>query len=203
MELSIIIPLAVVWLLVVYFFYRNRIWLLHYLVGAIGLAFIIIFVGRAFFLEMAMEQVVAQTVHQICNLADIPTRIFQAAPGALLVMVIAQDIGWTVIQIGIECSGLLETSAMLGMVLFYPGWSWRKRFILTAIGVIAIYCANIIRLFFIVEILHHGGKDTIYISHTIGGRAIFFIIVVGIYWFVITRPTLSAVRDKLRKEIAV
>ena len=203
MELSVIVSLAAVWLLVVYFFYRNRIWLLYYLVGAIGLAFIIIFVGRAFFLEAAMEQVVAQTVHQICNLAGIPTKIFESAPGALLVMVIAQDIGWTVIQIGIECSGLLETSAMLGMVLLYPGWAWGKRLVLTAIGVITIYFANIIRLFFIVEILHHGGKDTIFISHTIAGRAIFFIIVVGIYWFVITRPTLSTIRNKLHKEMAV
>ena len=203
MELSLIVSLAVVWLLVVYFFYRNRIWLLYYLVGAIGLAFIIIFMGRAFFLEAAMEQVVAQTVHQTCKLAGIPTRIFESAPGALLVMVIAQDIGWTVIQIGIECSGLLETSAMLGMVLFYPVWSWGKRLMLTAIGIITIFMANIIRLFFIVEILHHGGKDTIFISHTIAGRAIFFIIVVGIYWFVITRPTLSTIRNKLRREMAV
>jgi len=201
-ELSAIAPLMGVWLVAVFFFRRYRIWLLYYLVGAIGLAFALIFLGRLFFLETAMEQLTAYTTHLVCNLAGIPTKIFQAAPGSLLVMIITQDIGWTVVQITIECSGLLETAAVLGMVLFYPGWSWRKRSWLSAVGIVTIFVANIARLFFIVEILHHGGKDTIFVSHTIAGRAIFFVLSVGIYWFVITRPTLHDVRSKLRREMA-
>ena len=60
-------------------------------------------------------------VHQVCNLAGIPARIFQAALGALLVMIITQEVGWTVIQITIECSGLLETAANLVMYVCYMG----------------------------------------------------------------------------------
>jgi exosortase family protein XrtG len=202
LELAAVIPIGIIWLAAVVFFYWHRIWLLYYLVGSIGLAFIIIFVGRELFLESAMENAVAVSVHQMCNLFGIPTKIFQAAPGALLVMVITQEVGWTVVQITIECSGLLETGALAGMVLLYPGWSWRKRTILTIGGVVAIFAANIIRLLFIVDILHYTGKDSIFISHTIAGRAIFFIIVVGIYWWVLTRPTLNDIGNRLRKELS-
>lgn len=201
MELAAVIPIGIIWLVAVVFFYWNRIWLLYYLVGSIGLAFIIIFVGRELFLESAMENAVAVSVHRVCDIFGIPTKIFEAAPGALLVMIITQEIGWTVVQVTIECSGLLETGALAGMVLLYPSWSLRKRLFLTIIGVIAVFIANIIRLLFIVDILHHTGKNSIFISHTIAGRAIFFIIIVGIYWWIITRPTLKDVGNRLRRKL--
>jgi exosortase family protein XrtG len=201
MALQVVIPLIVVWLGMVYFFHRYRIWLLFYLVGSVGLAFILIFVGRELMLERGLEVVVANLVHWVCNWAGIPTRMFQAAPGALLIMVVGQDIGWTIVQITIECSGLLETAAMLGMVLMYPGWPMRKRMLLAVTGSVAIFIANIIRLFIIIEVLHYVGKDSIFIAHTIAGRAIFFVIVVLIYWYVITRPTLKDVRRKLHENL--
>ena len=201
MALGIVIPLIIVWAVAVYFFYKNRIWLFYYLLGSVGLAFIIIFVGRMVSLEMFLEVTVANTVHQACNLVGIPTRLFQASPGSLLIMVIGQDVGWTVVQVTIECSGLLEIAAMMGMMLMYPGWSLGKRAVLTAIGTVTIYIANILRLFMIVEVLHTMGKGSLFISHTIVGRALFFIIVVFIYWYIITRPMLNDVRKKLKKEL--
>jgi exosortase family protein XrtG len=197
-----IVALVLVWLVTVIFFGHYRIWILFYLVGSVGLAFILIFLGRMLYLETGLENVVTLAVHNVCNWVGVPTRIFQASPGSLLVMVIGQDIGWTVLQVTIECSGLLEISVMLGMVLFYPGLSLRKRAILAAIGSAATFVANIIRLFFIVEILHYAGKNSIFISHTIAGRAIFFFIVVAIYWFVLTRPMLKDVRNRLEKAAA-
>lgn len=202
MNPALVVIIILIWLAAVIFFSHYRIWILYYLVGSVGLAFIIIFVGRMLFLETGLENVVTLTVHNVCNWVGVPTRIFQTSPGSLLVMVIGQDIGWTVLQITIECSGLLEIGVMLGMVLFYPGWSLRKRAILAGVGALATFIANIIRLFFIVEILHYVGKNSIFISHTIAGRAIFFFIVVAIYWFVLTRPMLKDVREKLEREAA-
>ena len=201
MALGIVIPLVVIWLAAVYFFYKNRIWLFYYLIGSVGSAFIIIFIGRMLSLEMFLEVTVANTVHHICNWVGIPTRLFQASPGSLLIMVIGQDVGWTVVQITIECSGLLEIAAMMGMLLMFPGWSLGKRVALTTIGIVTIFFANIVRLFMIVEVLHNMGKDSLFISHTIIGRALFFLIVVGIYWYIITRPMLKDVRNKLHKDL--
>ena len=202
MSMAVVIPIIALWLAAIIFFSHYRIWILYYLVGSVGLAFIIIFIGRMLFLENSLENVVTYCVHDVCNWVGVPTRIFQASPGSLLVLVIGQDVGWTVLQITIECSGLLEIGVMLGMVLFYPGWSLKKRVILAGVGAIATFIANIIRLFFIVEILHYAGKNSIFISHTIAGRAIFFFIVIAIYWYVLTRPMLKDVRAKLEREAA-
>jgi len=199
--LGIVISLVVIWLAAVYFFYKNRIWLFYYLVGAVGLSFIIIFIGRMLSLEMFLEVTVANTVHQICNWVGIPTKLFQASPGSLLIMVIGQEVGWTVVQITIECSGLLEIAAMMGMVLMFPGWTLRKRALLAVIGAVTIFLANCARLFMIIIVLHNMGKDSLFISHTIIGRALFFLIVVFIYWYIITRPMLKDVRNKLHKDL--
>jgi hypothetical protein len=39
------------------------------------------------------------------------------------------------------------------------------------------------------------------VSHTIIGRAVFFIAVIAIYWYLLTRPTLGVVRKKLDQEL--
>ena len=63
MELWLIAVLISLWMLVVAFFRLNRIWLPYYIIGAVGLAFIIIFLGRATGLEAALQTTVAAGVH--------------------------------------------------------------------------------------------------------------------------------------------
>jgi exosortase/archaeosortase family protein len=96
----------------------------------------------------------------------------------------------------------LEIAAMMGMVLMFPGWTLRKRALLAVIGAVTIFLANCARLFMIIIVLHNMGKDSLFISHTIIGRALFFLIVVFIYWYIITRPMLKDVRNKLHKDLA-
>ncbi|MEE8046164.1 MAG: exosortase/archaeosortase family protein, partial [Dehalococcoidia bacterium] len=126
---------------------------------------------------------------------------FQSAPGSILVLVISQDIGWTMLQVTIESSGLLETGVISGMLLFYPGWSVRKRLWFTFVAIILTYMSNVIRLMVIVSTLHYMGKSSLLISHTIIGRAVFFALVIAIYWFMMTRPTLRTVKKKIDDEL--
>ncbi len=189
------------WLMAVLFFRANRIWLPYYVIGAVGLALAIIFIGRATPLESGLQQVVAAGVHAISSLTPVPTRIFQSAPGAIMVLVVDQSVGWTMLQITVESSGLLETGVISGMLMFYPGWSFRKRLGFTIMAILATYVANIIRLMVIVVVIHYGGKDTLLVSHTILGRAVFFVGVIAIYWYLLSRPTLRTVRAKLDEEM--
>ena len=193
--------LALTWALVVLFFRVNRIWLPFYIVGSVGLAFVLIFVGRATPIEPWLQQGVAAGVHAVSAIVHIPTQIFRAAPGAVLVLVISQDIGWTMLQVTVESSGLLESGVIAGMLLFYPGWSLRRRISLTIGALVATYVANIVRLMVIVVTLHYVGKNSLLFSHTIIGRAVFFVLVITIYWFLMTRPTLRSVRGKLDEEM--
>ena len=62
----------------------------------------------------------------------------------------------------------------------------------------ATYLGNLVRVLFIVLTLHEWGKDSLFLAHTLVGRVIFFLIVVGIYWAVLTGPTLSQIRTGLK-----
>jgi exosortase family protein XrtG len=130
----------------------------------------------------------------------IPTRIFEGAPGVLLVLVIFQDVGWTVLQVGIESSGLLEISVLVSLLLFYPGWSISRRMKMITLGGLAMWCANIIRMLVIVVMLNQFGKEALVLAHMYIGKAVFFVLVIAIFWTLITRTTL---RDLYRKKTPI
>ena len=206
MTMGLGLALVLVWGLAVLFFRANRIWLPYYLIGSIGLAFIIIFVGRATPLQGLMESGVASSTFLMTNLMGIPARMFEAEANSLMIFVVGQlvghDNGWTMVRVTVECSSLLETGVISGMVGFYPAWSVRKRFMLVALGVIAAFVANIIRLAVIIWTLHWFGKDSLFIAHTIVGRAVFFVLIIAVFWYIITLPTMRVVAKKLQQDLA-
>ena len=194
--------LIVLWLAAVIFFRINRIWVLYYLVGSVGLALVLIYVTTTVLnIDYDMERLVAMSTHQVAGMMGIVTEVFSAAPGSLLVLIVAQEKGWTVIEVTIECSSILESSVLIGMLMFYPGWSLFKKAYLGLIGLMATYAANIIRLIMIVSVLSKMGKDSLFMTHTILGRLLFFILSVITYWIILTRPTLKDVHRKLRQEL--
>ncbi len=193
---------ALIWGATVAFFYRYRIWLLFYTVGAVGLAFLLIVAGTRFVpLERGLEVTTAYAAHTISRALGIPTRVFEAAPGNILVWVVVQEPGWTVVRVDLECSGLLEMSVLSGLLLFYPAWSLRKRVGLIVLGWAVTYAANVVRVVVIILILHTFGKRSIFVAHTIIGRAVFFALVAGLYWLVFTKGTLNALVERLEERM--
>ena len=190
---------AGIWLAFVVFFYAYRIWLPYYAIGAVGLAFLVIAVGRSVLpLELLLEQFTAFNVHDVSKVFGVETRIFSASPGVILVLVIPQEQGWTLVDIGVECSGLLEEAVLVGLLSFYPAWSLGRRLSLIAAGLAATYVGNLVRVLFIVITLHQWGKDSLFLAHTLVGRVIFFVVVIAIYWAVLTGPTLRQLRTSLQ-----
>ncbi len=178
------------WLLAVLFLRAYRVWLFYYLLGSVGAAYWVILVARDVLgLEPFLAHSVAQAVHLVANAVGVQTRIFANAPGILLVLVVVQPVGWTVLQIGVESSGLLEISVLASLLSFYPGWSLRRRLASILVGVVATWAANVLRLFIIVVALHFYGKQALVLAHTFVGKFAFFVMTVGIYWYLITRPT--------------
>ncbi len=198
MSLILLIPVGIIWLLGVIFFRRFRIWFLYYLVGTVGLAYILVaLITRVFNLELVIAHSVALEVHDLLNLVAIPTEIFQHAPGTLLVLVVTQNIGWTVLQIGVESSGMLEISVLVCLVTFYPLWSWRKKMVLAVIGAAFTWLANVTRMVIIVLMLHFFGKGVLFLAHTFIGKAFFFFVTIGIYWFLVTTNSLTEIKKKI------
>ena len=206
MTMGLGLALVIPWGLAVLFFRANRIWLPYYVIGSIGLAVIIIFVGRATPLQGLMENGVASSTFLLTNLMGIQARIFETDANSLMIFVVGQlvghDNGWTMVRVTVECSSLLETGVIGGMVGFYPAWSVRKRLMLVALGVFAAFVANIIRLAVIIWTLHFFGKDSLFIAHTIVGRAVFFVLIIAIFWYMVTLPTMRVVARKLQRDLA-
>ena len=195
--------LRLVWAGLLFFAWRHRIWLLFYAVGSVGLSLLMVFAGtRLLPIEQGIEHLVAYSSHAISTLIGIPTRVFRAAPGNILVWVIVQDPGWTIVRVDLECSGLLEMSALAGLMLFYPGWKVWRRLGLIVAGWIAIYAINIVRIISIISILHWMGKPAILVAHTIIGRLIFFVLIMGLYWLVFSRLTLNTLSQRIRARMS-
>ena len=108
MNRGVIFGALVVWVIILLFFRSHRNWLPYYVLGSVGLAFALIGVGRLFFLEQFLQVSTASSVHLLSAVTGVETRLFPAVPGALMVLVIPQNLGWTVLNIGLESSGLLE-----------------------------------------------------------------------------------------------
>ena len=194
---------TLVWAALLVLARRHRIWLLFYGLGAVGLALLIVFAGTKLLpLEQGVEHLVARASHTVSELVGIPTRVFQAAPGNILVWVIIQEPGWTVVRVDLECSGLLEMAALAGLMLFYPGWSLLRRVGLTLFGWFAVFGINIVRIVSIIVILHVAGKPAILVAHTIIGRLIFFVLIMGLYWLIFSRLTLSTLSQRIRARMS-
>ncbi len=188
--------LTALWIGSILFFRAYRIWLLFYLVSVVGMAYLMVWVTRSLFnIEPLLSYSTAWTVHTITQHIGIPTRIFERAPDVLLVLVVVQRVGqamgWTMLKIGVESSGLLEICVLVSLVLFYPGWSWRRKAGSVAFGVTVSWVANVLRLLLIVILLHSFGKDALVLAHTYVGKIFFFALTIGLYWVLITVPTLK------------
>ncbi|MBC7251661.1 MAG: hypothetical protein H5T62_15455, partial [Anaerolineae bacterium] len=128
---GVFVAAAIVWLALLLFFRHYRIWLIFYTIAAVGLTFLLIFAGtRLVPLELWLEMITAYSAHAVSQVMGIPTRVFEVAPD-ILVWVVVQEPGWTVVRVGLECSGLLEMAVLSGLLLFYPAWSLGKRVALT------------------------------------------------------------------------
>lgn len=178
------------WVGLLAFLRSGRIWLPYYLVGAVGFAVGLVLLGQGPLpLERLLATATAHGASTVTGWIGIPTRVFPSAVGSILVLVVRQPVGWTMLTVGIECSGLLELATVTGLTLFYPLWGKARRAWIVCVGLVATGAANILRVVAIIATLHWGGKETLFLAHNVVGRLLFFVLVVVIYWMALTAPT--------------
>jgi exosortase family protein XrtG len=198
-NLVLLFAVTIAWILGVVFLHRQRIWIFYYLLGTIGFATLFVFINRSLLhSEVLLAQSVAQAIHFVTSLVNIPTQIFEEAPGLLLVLVVVQRVGWTALQIGVESSALLEISVLLGLIAFYPGWNLKDRGWRALAGIALTWLANLLRMLLIVLMLHLFGKEVLVLAHTFLGKLVFFIFTIAIYWFLISAPSLKLIHANIR-----
>lgn len=187
---------CLVWLAVTVFFYRESIWAFYYIWGAVGLCCLLVVLFRGSLMEYQLEQQTSIILHYILNYFDIVTYVFDKAPGTLLIL-IKLDNSWTTLDIDIENSGFLEMCIFLGLAAFYPAFNRIHRIFTTIGGVIIIYGINLIRLLVVIFIIHLGGRNMSFIAHTVIGRLVFFILIIAVYWQLLTKPSLKTIGEMI------
>jgi len=196
-SLPMILLAGALWLALTVWLFRTRRWLRMYLIGAFGFVMFVLFFSQALGWDAALEAVEARNVMTIATWLQMRLDLLGSSG-----LAIRNHVGWGVFDIGIECSALLELAAFVGLVAFYPGFKSGRKTSTIAIGLVATYAINIVRILIIVGMIAALGTSWVFVAHAVVGRVFFFIGVVIVYWYLMTRPTVVVVGAKLDPEIA-
>lgn len=197
--LSWLVPLALAWLALTWFFWKAGAWLPYFVVGSAGLALLAVVAARDVFpLELWLREATAHSVSLVGRVVGVQTSLTTAEAGSLIVVGVPHHNEWTLLTISLECSGLLESAALLGLIVFYPAQSLPRRATILVVATAATFAANIVRMLVIVTAVAYLGQGALEVAHLVLGRMVFFALAIAIYWLAITRPTLATVSARIR-----
>jgi exosortase family protein XrtG len=185
---TLVFAAGVLYVWAVVLFRKHRAWLSYYLLGAFGLTLILAFGARYLGLEKYWESAHLYQTYLLSSWMGIKARLLSQDTIA-----VTDPVGWITLRIGIECSGILESSVIVGLVSFYPAFTVKRKLSLLGIGLAATVTANIVRILIIVAIVHFYGREAVFISHAIVGRLFFFATMIVLFWYILTRPTVNEV----------
>lgn len=171
---------------------KMRRWLPYYLVGSFGFV-ILTAVGAALFdVDTAVESVEAIQSAALSNALGISVYAVNATG-----LAIPAGGGWAIFDITLECSAILEMATIVALLCFYPGSSPLARAGKAALGVVVTYIVNLARIMIIVAVIAWQGTSWVFVAHAVIGRVFFLTATIALYWFIITRPTMSITRKRL------
>jgi exosortase family protein XrtG len=173
-------------------FRKSRRGLIAYLWGAFGLSAILIFAGQIGEWNAPLGIFQAWVLVAASNLVGFGLQIIQGGG-----LVVPDPTGWSILQVGIECSALIEMSIFIGLILFYPRLPAGVRLGRIGVGVLATIAINLVRLAIIVVMVATLGKPVVPWAHAVVGRLVFFVGILFLYWRLLTLPTLKLVRREL------
>ncbi|GMA69025.1 exosortase family protein XrtG [Leuconostoc litchii] len=182
---------VLIWLYTLSVFKRAKLPAFYFIVGSIGLFFILFFMSKPYFIWIMVRAVSIglSIIVQPFNLASISSDYGLIA--------ITHGFNSMTMSIDYECSGVIETAAFWGLLTFYPMYKSKGKVALALYGLVWIYTANIIRLTLIVLIVHNFGTEYFFLAHSIIGRIVFYILVVLFYYRVFTYTYLSKNKEEV------
>lgn len=152
----------------------------YFIVGSVGLFGVFIFLGQDYlvWLFSASLTYLAGAIGRLLG--------FFTSAGSNVLQV-SHGLETMSLYIDFECSGIIETTAFLGLIAFYPLYIPKERLSLALAGSLYIYVAELIRILFIAIFLHYSGSAYFYLAHSILGRLLFYVAVITLYYNVFTR----------------
>ena len=170
----ILLIFLVVWLYILHVTKKAKLPFWHFLWGSAGL-FVIIFVGFKDVLTQPMANIVAA----VAGIVGKMTGVFEPYYKYSIIFVESAKDSIT-LKIDFECSGIIEITAFLSLLIFFNVYSRYEKVIIGCIGTVYIIVANALRIILICLIIHFKGVDYYYISHALIGRIFFYILSMSI-----------------------
>jgi exosortase family protein XrtG len=172
----------------VWYFRRRRAWLVYYVFAAFGLTLILVFGARWIGLAGTIESLVTYSTAWLASHVGIASKWL----GQSQFMVMGRS-GWVVLETNIECSALIESSILAGLIFFYPVFDRVKKIKYFSIGIVVTVIANALRMLIIAGMTATLGRSAVFWGHAIVGRLFFFTVIIALYWFILTRPTIEEI----------
>ena len=170
-----------VWIYLLSVFTRGKLYFYQFIWGSVGL-----FV----FMMMCIQPVAIRPLtNLVCSAAGVAGRMtgFYESYSEYSMLFVQHGSEAISLCIDYECSGIIEMMAYVSMLAFFRVYDWMQRIILSVLGCMMIFFANIIRLFVIGTTIYYFGNDAYYIAHTIVGRIIFYALSVILYYYIFTK----------------
>lgn len=193
-RLLAVIIIFPIWIALVLVFRKHRQWLLYYLIAAFGLTVQLVLLAEYFGLDQILVNIASFHVHLVSKyLFGIPAELL--SNGRFQLTLVSGETN--ILKLGIECSAVLESSVLFSLVLFYPIYNWRQKILRITFGLILTYIINIARLMIIVLMAYKFGSDYIFFAHAGVARIFFFVSELFLYWYLMTKPTLRKVGERI------
>jgi exosortase family protein XrtG len=170
-----------VWIYLLSVFTRGKLYFYQFIWGSVGL-----FV----FMMMWIQPVAIRPLtNLVCSAAGVAGRMtgFYESYSEYSMLFVQHGSEAISLCIDYECSGIIEMMAYVSMLAFFRVYDWMQCIILSVLGCMMIFFANIIRLFVIGTTIYYFGNDAYYIAHTIVGRIIFYALSVILYYYIFTK----------------
>ena len=170
-----------VWIYLLSVFTRGKLYFYQFIWGSVGL-----FV----FMMMWIQPVAIRPLtNLVCSAAGVAGRMtgFYESYSEYSMLFVQHGSEAISLCIDYECSGIIEMMAYVSMLAFFRVYDWMQRIILSVLGCMMIFFANIIRLFVIGTTIYYFGNDAYYVAHTIVGRIIFYALSVILYYYIFTK----------------
>jgi exosortase family protein XrtG len=168
----------------VWYFRRRRAWLVYYIFAAFGLTLILVFGARWIGLAGELEALVTRSTAILASSIGIGSKWLGQSQ-----FMIQDKSGWIVLETNIECSALIESSILAGLIFFYPVFDWIKKIKYFSIGLLVTVIANAFRMLIIAMMAAFFGRQAIFLGHAVVGRLFFFAVIIVLYWYILTRPS--------------
>lgn len=173
--------LLIVWVYLLSVLKRSKLTAFHFIVGSIGFFLMLVYISKPFLSVVLTKLVTAGTA-----LFGSLTGIYEAVYQYSLIQI--QNSHDTIIMfVDYECSGIIETTAFLALIIFYPIYKRSEKQLLSVIGIVWIYLSNVLRLILISLLVYFLGKDVFDVAHAVIGRLFFYVLTIVLYFNVFTK----------------